>query len=85
MTYENPNWKPLEAAMVAAGLDVSTCGEWMWVGHSADPDDGFEHYKHIASRRYVWVDRAGNVYHVTGLQITGPAIRQMLETGEVEG
>jgi hypothetical protein len=83
--YENPNWEPLEAAMAAAGLGRSTCGEWicgewMWMAHGAD---GAESYKHIASWQYIWIDQAGNVYHGTGLQITGPAIREMLETGEV--
>jgi hypothetical protein len=79
--YTNPNWKPLEEAMAQAGLDVSTCGSWMWMSHGLA---GAESYKNINTRRYVWIGLNGNVYHGTGLQLTGPAIRQMLETGEVE-
>jgi hypothetical protein len=80
IAYTKPNWKPLEGAMAQASLDVSTCGSWMWMSHGAD---GAESYKHVCTRRYVWIDRAGNVYHGTGLQLAGPYLRQMLETGEV--
>jgi hypothetical protein len=67
--------------MSLAGLDNVACGNWMWMSHGAD--GGAESYKCIASRHYIWVDVAGNVYYPTGLQIHGPAIRQMLENGEV--
>lgn len=79
-SYTKPNWLPLETAMRGQNLPVETCGHWMWMSHGTD---GAESYKHNLTRRYVWIDRAGNIYHGTGLQIQGPAARQMLETGEV--
>jgi hypothetical protein len=47
--HEGPNWLPLESAVLAAGLPLETCSEYMWMYRA----DGWEHYKHRNSRRYL--------------------------------
>ncbi len=47
--YTEPNWKPLEAYMLAAGRPVSDCGGWMWMY----TDGGREHYKNRDTRAYL--------------------------------
>lgn len=48
--YETPDWAPLERAVLAAGLPVSVCGEFMWM--CEDPQDCHQ-YKHRDTRGYV--------------------------------
>jgi len=48
--FSEPNWAPLEHAVVAAGLPLDACGEWMWM--CEDPA-GLHHFKHRDTRKYV--------------------------------
>ena len=52
MELEPANWKPLEL------LVGSRCREFMWMWR----ENGFEHYKHIDSRRYLILDGKGRCY-----------------------
>ena len=52
MELERANWQPLEL------LIGSRCGEFMWMWR----ENGFEHYKHIDSRRYLILDAEGRCY-----------------------
>lgn len=51
--FENPNWKPLEKLVGPEG-----CGAFMWMRREA----GIEFYKHIRTRRYLFLDSAGQCY-----------------------
>lgn len=48
--YERPNWPLLENAVRGAGLPVSLCGEFMWMGEWRE---GEHQYKHRSTRLYV--------------------------------
>ena len=45
-----PNWAPLEAHLGAL------CAEFMWMYRA----NGVEHYKHIRTRRYLFLDTQGH-------------------------
>lgn len=47
---DTPNWEPLESAVLAAGLPLETCSEFMWMGEWRI---GEHSYKHIRTRGYV--------------------------------
>ena len=47
--YTEPDWKPLERAVTAAGLPLPVCGEFMWM---CEPTVGTHQYKHRDTRRY---------------------------------
>ena len=55
---EYVDWRPLQGV-----LPDEQCGDWMWM-HAVDDRDGerVHFYKHIMTRRYVRLDRHGNLY-----------------------
>jgi hypothetical protein len=68
--YENPDWKPLERAVTAAGLPVATCGEFMWM---CENPAGVHQYKHRDTRQYAHLtasmDTAVAVSRVKGARL----------------
>jgi hypothetical protein len=48
-----PNWAPLER-----NLKPPQCGEFMWMCRDA----GLDHYKHIATRKYLRLNSAGRCF-----------------------
>lgn len=49
MSFDNPNWLPLER------LIGSCCAQFMWMGRQGD----VEFYKHIDTRRYIRLNSRG--------------------------
>jgi hypothetical protein len=47
--YNKPDWAPLERAVVALQLPVSTCGDFMWM---CENPQGTHQYKHCETRAY---------------------------------
>jgi hypothetical protein len=78
--YENPDWRPIEAAMHRLGRPVADVGHFMWMNrsyhHGSKPDTlatEVQHYKHRDTRRYLLLTvYAGELLaysHRTGHQI----------------
>jgi hypothetical protein len=55
-----PNWQPLERIYTTTG----DLGAWMWMDRVTSGGVTVEQYKHIATRRYLNLDGAGNAYRV---------------------
>jgi hypothetical protein len=56
---EPANWKPLERHIGAL------CGNFMWMYR----ENGLEYYKHIETRRYLILDRAGRCFRRQGVEL----------------
>jgi hypothetical protein len=52
MTFDKPNWEPLER------LIGPKCAEFMWMWR----ENEVEFYKHIGTRRYLRLDSQGRCY-----------------------
>ncbi len=56
MECDKPNWAPLEAV---GGPEL--CGEFMWMMRRS----GIEFFKHIRTRRYLFLDSNGRCFRRT--------------------
>lgn len=50
--HTKPNWRPLEQAVLAAGLPIDACDEFMWM---CEEPRSIHQYKHRSTRKYAWL------------------------------
>ena len=62
LQYDEPRWEPLEAA-----VGMTLAGGFMWMHEEVRADGStIQAYKHIHTRRYLYLDGEGHAYEVTG-------------------
>lgn len=64
-----PNWIPLELRI------GSRCAEFMWMYRQ----NGYEHYKHIDTRRYLILDSRGTCFRREGSDFVSADFRDELQ------